>query len=97
MRNNRYVWTEAEEQKDNPILTKKVVSFMSGGNYEIKVAGHLDQHWSEWLGGLAIAHDDGHTLLTGFIPDQSALYGILGQISNLGLTLISLKSSEKDE
>jgi hypothetical protein len=63
-----------------------------GGSYEIKVAGHLDEHWSGWLGGLAITHEEnGCTLLTGVIPDQAALHGILGQIQELGLTLIWLK------
>ena len=63
-----------------------------GGWYEIKVAGHLDEHWSERLGGLAISHDErGCTLLTGFVPDQAALHGILGQFRDLGLTLIWVK------
>ena len=69
-----------------------------GGSYEIKVAGHLDEHWSEWLGGLAITHDDqGCTLLTGIIPDQAALHGILGKLRELGLTLIWLKPWVNEE
>ena len=63
-----------------------------GGGYEIKVMGYLDEHWSERLGGLDITHDDqGCTLLTGIIPDQAALHGILGQFRDLGLTLIWVK------
>ena len=59
--------------------------------YEIKVKGHLEEHWSDWLGGLKISHDaQGYSLLTGMVSDQAALYGILGQIRNLGLPLISL-------
>jgi hypothetical protein len=69
-----------------------------GGWYEIKVTGHLDEHWSEVLGGLVIAHDDqGCTLLTGIIPDQAALHGILGQLRELGLTLIWLKPWASEE
>lgn len=63
-----------------------------GGSYEIRVQGHLDDHWSQWLGGLAIDHDsEGFTLLTGEIPDQAALHGLLVKIRDLGLLLVSLR------
>ena len=63
----------------------------TGIHYEIKVKGQLDEHWADWLGGLSITHDaQGNSLLTGVIPDQAALHGILTQIRDLGLTLISL-------
>lgn len=59
--------------------------------YEIKIKGHLDEYWSDWLGGLEITQDvQGNSLLTGIIPDQAALHGILNQIRDLGLTLISI-------
>jgi hypothetical protein len=69
-----------------------------GIHYEIKVKGHLEEHWADWLGGLKITHDSqGNSLLTGVVPDQAALHGILAQIRDLGLTLISLtpQSTEK--
>jgi hypothetical protein len=60
---------------------------------EIKIKGHLDGHWSDWLGGLEITHDEhGNSLLTGVVPDQASLHGILAQIRDLGLTIISLTS-----
>jgi len=69
-----------------------------GKYYEIRVKDHLEEHWSEWLGGLKIIHeDDGNSLLTGAIPDQAALHGILAQIRDLGLTLISLTLQSADE
>jgi len=59
--------------------------------YEIKIKGHLDKHWTDWLGGLEITQDkQGNSLLTGVVPDQAALHGILMQIRDLGLTLISI-------
>ncbi len=62
-----------------------------GIDYTIKVKGHLEEHWADWLGGLKITHDpQGNSLLTGIVPDQAALHGILAQIRDLGLTLISL-------
>jgi hypothetical protein len=63
----------------------------TGLEYEIKVKGHLADQWADWLGGLTITRDAaGYSHLTGTIPDQAALHGILAQIRDLGLTLISL-------
>ena len=64
----------------------------TGIHYEILVKGQLEEHWSDRLGGLTISYDSqGNSHLTGFVPDQAALHGILMQIRDLGLTLISLK------
>ena len=78
------------------------VSFRGTGKYVIKLQGHLDQPWSEWLGGLEATHeDDGTTVLSGVIPDQPALHGILVRIRDLGLILVSISAdvstSEKKE
>ena len=58
---------------------------------EIRLLGHLDPQWSEWLGDLKIHHiDDDQSLLTGSIADQAALYGILKKIRDLDLRLVSV-------
>ena len=68
-----------------------------GVHYKIRVKDQLEEHWSDWLGGLEISHDEnGNSLLTGVIPDQAALHGILNQIRDLGLTLISVSPQIKD-
>ncbi len=59
--------------------------------YEIKIKGHLDQYWSDWFAGLKLAHLEGDvTLLSGPLPDQAALYGLLERIRDLNLILISV-------
>lgn len=62
-------------------------------HYELRIQGHLDQHWSAWFGGLAITHgDDGTTTLRGDVTDQSELHGLLARIRDLGITLLSVTS-----
>ena len=59
--------------------------------YEIRVAGHLPPHWSEWFEGFTVAlESDGTTRLTGPVIDQAALYGLLKKVRDLGLPLISV-------
>ena len=59
--------------------------------YELRIEGHLDEHWSSWFGGLAITHDeDGTTTLRGVVTDQSALHGLLAKVRDLGVTLVSV-------
>jgi hypothetical protein len=59
--------------------------------YEIKVKGHLDPYWSEWFAGLELTHLEwNETLLSGPLPDQTALHGLLERIGDLNLTLISV-------
>jgi hypothetical protein len=62
-----------------------------GPSYELRVQGHLDEHWAAWLGDLTLAHhQDGTSTLTGVVPDQAALYGLLAKVRDLGIPLISL-------
>jgi len=61
--------------------------------YEIKIKGHLDSVWTEWFAGLEMHYlKGGVTLLSGFLPDQTALHGLLKRIRDLNLILISVTS-----
>jgi hypothetical protein len=64
-------------------------------NVSIRVKGHLDPLWREWLEGLQIVQETGGTSrLFGPLQDQPALYGVLTKLGHLNLTLISLESRE---
>jgi hypothetical protein len=61
----------------------------------IRIKGHLDPCWQDWFEGLAIVHEDeGTSRLSGSLRDQAALHGILVKIRGLGLSLLSLETSE---
>jgi hypothetical protein len=59
--------------------------------YKILVEGLLPEHWSDWFAGMKlIRKETGHTILCGPVVDQAALFGVLGKIQALNLTLVSL-------
>lgn len=60
--------------------------------YQVKIEGYLGSQWVDWFDGMSITHEEENiTVLTGAIVDQSALYGLLKKLRNLGMTLISLQ------
>ena len=65
--------------------------------YELRVKGHLDDRLSHALGDLAVQRQpDGTTVLTGRIVDQSALYGVINRIRDLGVPLLSVRRPAHD-
>jgi len=60
--------------------------------YAIRVDGHLDEHWSPWLGGLAMTRDDdGATTLTVAVADQAHLHGVLAGLRDIGAVILELR------
>jgi hypothetical protein len=63
--------------------------------YEIRIEGHLAPHRLRRFGGLTVTHHPGgETTLAGPMPDQSALYGLLNWLHDLGAPLISVRRME---
>jgi hypothetical protein len=65
---------------------------------EIRSQTCIDPGWSEWFDGFAISYtDQGETILTGAVPDQAALYGLIAKLRDLGgLPLVSVNRLELD-
>lgn len=72
-------------------MTERIAPKDGGRDYEFRLMGHLDEHWSTWFSGFAISHeDDGTTTLHGAVADQSELHGLLAKVRDLGAALISI-------
>jgi hypothetical protein len=63
-----------------------------GTSYQVVVVGHLESHWSEWLGGMAIQNlSSGEAVLSGPLADQAMLHGLLAKLRDLGLPIVSVR------
>jgi hypothetical protein len=62
---------------------------------EIRVKGQIDEHWSSWFEDLALTYTaQDETVLSGAVADESALYGLIARLRDLGLSLVSVDSEE---
>jgi monoterpene epsilon-lactone hydrolase len=59
--------------------------------YEIRVRGLLSDRLLSAFPEMHARVRDHETVLTGDLPDQSALHGVLGRIEALGLELIEVR------
>ena len=62
--------------------------------YEIQVKGRLDAWREELFDGMAVAARGNVTTISGFVPDQAALHGLLAKVRDFGLVLLSVKSGD---
>ncbi|MDR2986291.1 MAG: hypothetical protein LBV34_15755 [Nocardiopsaceae bacterium] len=65
--------------------------------YEIRVQSVLDSCWAYSFDGLQVSSLGTETVISGLVPDQSALHGLLAKIRDLGLCLISVRRVGSDE
>ncbi len=62
---------------------------------EVRVRGAIEKTWSDWFLGLAIAESSpDQSTLSGDLPDQAALYGLLAKLRDLGYRLVSVQTDE---
>jgi hypothetical protein len=62
--------------------------------YAIPFHGHLDDHWSAWLGDLDMTRDaDGTTTITVSVADQAQLHGVLARLRDIGVVITELRTA----
>jgi hypothetical protein len=60
-------------------------------NYEICVRGHLGATMLRAFPALTAQTRGKDTLLTGCLPDQAAMYGVIAKLEALGLELLEIR------
>ena len=73
-------------EKTNPKVPRK---------YKIKVKGLIPQQWASCYESLSLEHEAENTILSGPVQDQAQLHGILNQIRDLNLVLLSVEAFEE--
>jgi hypothetical protein len=78
----------------------------TGWEYQVRVEGRIGQRWLAWFDGLAVSATDEDagqagrspaiTTLTGVMPDQAALAGLLQKLYTLGLPLVEVRRKEAE-
>jgi hypothetical protein len=63
---------------------------MKPTTYEITVRGRLSEALAADFDGLSASYRAPHTVLSGELADQAALYGVLERIESLGLELVDV-------
>lgn len=64
------------------------------GWYEIRFQRHLHRRWASWFDRMTVDQEaDGVTILRGPVADQAALHGLLARLGDLGLPLLSVRST----
>lgn len=76
--------------------TDSKLTLISPAYYQIKVQGKLDFLWEDAFLGMNLRYEmqpgDGVvSVLEGMLPDQAALFGVINQVRDLGLPLISVQ------
>ena len=62
----------------------------------VRIKGRLDQAWADWFDGFELIHlENDESDLKGNVQDQSALYGLLSKLRDLGVSLVEVKISQK--
>jgi hypothetical protein len=62
-------------------------------DYEIRIRGEFGRRQCIAFDDLNVSVSGGHTLLSGRLPDQAALYGVLRRLEELGLEIVHIHSA----
>ena len=75
----------------------KNLKFEEPATYRIRITGHIDDRLSDTLGGMVVtraftADSQPMTILVGHLPDQAALSGVLNELYELHLPLLTVEA-----
>jgi hypothetical protein len=76
---------------DHVSAKKTATSGREPRRYEIRVRGPIGPTMMQAFPALAAARRGQDTLLTGSLPDQCALYGVIHELEALGLDLLEIR------
>jgi hypothetical protein len=65
--------------------------------YIIHLQAILQDDWADWFEGMSVSNPadlPGQTVLSGYLPDQAALHGLLNKIRDLNLRLIGVERGQ---
>ena len=84
------------------VMDREGIKFEKPATYRIRVKGHIDESLSDQLGGMIItrvftADKQPMTILIGRLMDQAALSGVLNELYELHLPLITVESLQQGE
>lgn len=89
---------ESDNEKSNVPMSqfRGNLEFDAPAAYRIRVQGHIDDSWSDRLGGMTVTraytgNKEPMTILIGGLLDQSALSGVLNAIYNQHLSVFSVE------
>lgn len=67
---------------------------VKAATYQICVQGELNSQRLAQFAAVSVCYVNQETVITAVLPDQSALYGFLNRLRDLGVPLISLQRIE---
>jgi polysaccharide deacetylase 2 family uncharacterized protein YibQ len=65
-------------------------------DYRVVVDGELSDDVERAFEGMSLSRENGRTVLVGTMRDQAQLQAVLQRISDLGLTLVSVRALADD-
>ena len=69
---------------------------MAVREYTLVVEGELSDQLGSTFPGMTLTRKEGQTLLVGQVRDQAELQGLLQRIADLGLTLLSARTTDEN-
>jgi hypothetical protein len=63
--------------------------------YELVVRGEISDRFSWLFEDMRLERADGRTVITGPVRDQAHLHGLIAQIEELGLELVSVNANSE--